>query len=98
MPGARCGLNPETPGSLPGAKAGAKPLSHPGIPQFFFNTAGGTQEKDQKHQVRQVKYILCTYLIFSMSRNLGAFVPLVLFWTPVFKLPLCELIQLIVSL
>ena len=69
----------ETPGSLPGPKAEAKPLSHPGIPQFFFNTAGGTQEKDQKHQVRQVKYILCTYLIFSMSRNLGAFVPLVSF-------------------
>ena len=28
MPGARCG----TPGSRPGPKAGAKPLSHPGIP------------------------------------------------------------------
>ena len=26
------GLNPETPGSGPGPKAGAKPLSHPGIP------------------------------------------------------------------
>ena len=25
------GLNPETPGLLPGLKAGAKPLSHPGI-------------------------------------------------------------------
>ena len=26
------GLNPGTPGSCPGPKAGAKPLSHPGIP------------------------------------------------------------------
>ena len=26
------GLNPQTPGSGPGPKAGAKPLSHPGIP------------------------------------------------------------------
>ena len=26
------GLDPGTPGSLPGPKAGAKPLSHPGIP------------------------------------------------------------------
>ena len=26
------GLNPGTPGSHPGPKAGAKPLSHPGIP------------------------------------------------------------------
>ena len=25
------GLDPETPGSCPGPKAGAKPLSHPGI-------------------------------------------------------------------
>ena len=30
MQGAR--LNPGTPGSHPGLKAGAKPLSHPGIP------------------------------------------------------------------
>ena len=30
------GLDPRTPGSGPGLKAGAKPLSHPGIPQFFF--------------------------------------------------------------
>ena len=27
------GLDPETPGSCPGPKAGAKPLSHPGIPE-----------------------------------------------------------------
>ena len=26
------GLNPRTPGSCPGPKAGTKPLSHPGIP------------------------------------------------------------------
>ena len=26
------GLNPRTPGLCPGLKAGAKPLSHPGIP------------------------------------------------------------------
>ena len=27
------GLDPRTPGSCPGPKAGAKPLSHPGIPE-----------------------------------------------------------------
>ena len=27
------GLDPGTPGLLPGPKAGAKPLSHPGIPK-----------------------------------------------------------------
>ena len=34
------GLNPRTPGSYPGPKAGTKPLSHPRIPQncvFFKN-------------------------------------------------------------
>ena len=29
-------LNPGTPGPRPGRKAGTKPLSHPGIPVFFF--------------------------------------------------------------
>ena len=28
------GLDPGTPGSCPGPKAGAKPLSHPGIPRL----------------------------------------------------------------
>ena len=28
------GLDPGTPGSLPGPKAGTKPLSHPGIPKI----------------------------------------------------------------
>ena len=27
------GFDPRTPGSRPGPKAGAKPLSHPGIPR-----------------------------------------------------------------
>ena len=32
------GLDPGTPGSCPGPKAGAKPLSHPGIPlESIFN-------------------------------------------------------------
>ena len=30
------GLDPGTPGSYPGPKAGAKPLSHPGIPCFVL--------------------------------------------------------------
>ena len=31
------GLDPGTPGSHPGPKAGAKPLSHPGIPVFVVS-------------------------------------------------------------
>ena len=30
------GLDPRSPGSRPGPKAGAKPLRHPGIPHFKF--------------------------------------------------------------
>ena len=30
------GLDPRTPGSCPGPKAGGKPLSHPGIPDSHF--------------------------------------------------------------
>ena len=29
------GLDPGTPGSCPGPKAGAEPLSHPGIPKLI---------------------------------------------------------------
>ena len=31
------GFNPRSPGSRPGPKAGAKPLSHPGIPYYSFS-------------------------------------------------------------
>ena len=34
------GLDPRTPGSRPGPKAGAKPLSHPGIPKSSYYEAG----------------------------------------------------------
>ena len=37
------GLDPETPGSHPGLKAGANPLSHPGIPEITLLNA--TQDK-----------------------------------------------------
>ena len=30
------GLDPKSPGSRPGPKAGTQPLSHPGVPIFFF--------------------------------------------------------------
>ena len=36
MQGARHGLDPRSPGSCPGPKAGGKPLSHPGCPLFLF--------------------------------------------------------------
>ena len=35
------GLDPGTPGSGPEPKAGAKPLSHPGIPKNSFNYSSG---------------------------------------------------------
>ena len=35
------GLDPGSPGSRPGPKAGAKPLRHPGIPQFVLYQDSG---------------------------------------------------------
>ena len=35
MQGPDVGLDPGSPGSLPGPKADAKPLSYPGIPKYF---------------------------------------------------------------
>ena len=32
------GFDPGSPGSCPGPKAGAKPLRHPGIPVFLFES------------------------------------------------------------
>ena len=37
------GLNPRTPGSGPGPKAGTKLLSHPGIPYIWVLDADSTQ-------------------------------------------------------
>ena len=38
LQGPRCGLNPGTPGSHPGPKGDAQPLSHPGVPVPLFQT------------------------------------------------------------
>ena len=54
------GLDPGSPGSRPGPKAGAKPLSHPGItpPALHFLKAGlatPSESNEQRHDVmRQV--------------------------------------------
>ena len=40
MPGADVELDLGTPGSRPGPKAGAKPLSHPGIPSHLHSETG----------------------------------------------------------
>ena len=41
------GLDPETPGSRPGPKAGTKPPSHPGIPDVLFILTTDTLERGQ---------------------------------------------------
>ena len=45
------GFDPGSPGSLPGPKAGAKPLCHPGIPQNNFN-----REKSSKIKLSRDKF------------------------------------------
>ena len=39
------GFDSRSPGSRPGPKAGAKPLRHPGIPNFFYNDSDLVSEK-----------------------------------------------------
>ena len=49
------GLDPRIPGSCPGAKAGTKPLSHPGAPItfFFYDSYTEKQRERQKHRQRE---------------------------------------------
>ena len=47
------GLDPGTPGSCPGPKAGAKRLSHPGIPTFIFLFMRDTQRERQRHRQKE---------------------------------------------
>ena len=49
------GLDPRTPGSHPGPKAGAKPLSHPGVPRRVF-----TMRKFFDSMVYQLLLSLCS--------------------------------------
>ena len=44
------GLDPRAPGSRPGPKAGAKPLSHPGCPKIHF------KNKDYNKRQRRTLY------------------------------------------
>ena len=50
------GLDPRTPGSRPRLKAGAKPLSHPGIPcmTFFASAQAGGQQVRITHNNDEV--------------------------------------------
>ena len=43
MQEAHVGLNPRTPGSRPGRKGGAQPLSHPGVPVQGFYQGSATE-------------------------------------------------------
>ena len=50
------GLDPGSPGSHPGPKAGAKPQRHPGIPNFFFKDfiyLLVTEREKQRHRQRE---------------------------------------------
>ena len=59
------GLNPGSPGSCPGAKAGTKPLSHPGIPKIFeiFNYKNNIM----KLETCSLHISTCFYYLFLSS-------------------------------
>ena len=47
------GLDPGTPGSHPGLKAGSKPLNHPGVPEIemIMLSEISQSEKDDYHLI-----------------------------------------------
>ena len=47
------GLNPGTLGSHPGPKVGAKPLSHPGIPDCIYLFMRDREREKQRHRQRE---------------------------------------------
>ena len=51
------GLDPGTPGSHPGPKAGAQPLSHPGIPQTWSFLIRSLKPQNNKGQNLYIKII-----------------------------------------
>ena len=53
------GLDPGSPGSGPGLKAGAKPLSHPGIPKVHF-LAWPTVSDNGKHMSPKNEFLFTT--------------------------------------
>ena len=55
------GLDPGTPGSHPGPKAGTKPLSHPGIPFPTVFKLGAIAETFYKYANRKLLF-WCTRL------------------------------------
>ena len=51
------GLNPGTPGSRPGPKAGTKPWSHTGIPNYLVLSTYGTSTQKDLILVKPLKKI-----------------------------------------
>ena len=66
------GLDPGTAGSRPGLKAGAQPLSHPGIPNFSILKNDNYLEKFRFIKVNcfLCQGVLMSYLRFSQRHSL----------------------------
>ena len=63
------GLDPGTPGSRPGPKAGAKPLSHPGIPGDFPSSVCIHISGVRGFEKSRVVFIPCSYDVISARRQ-----------------------------
>ena len=51
------GLDPRTPGSQPEPKADTQPLSHPGVPRFFFfNMRTGSKKLMSDSKSKTLKF------------------------------------------
>ena len=65
------GLDPRTPGSCPGPKAGAKPLSHPGIPEFgmYFEDKAGMWEKKEPRMMSRLLFKVLGKLQYHLLKG-----------------------------
>ena len=81
-------LDPGTPGSRPGPKADAQPLSHPGVPQIklFYHSLSPITERETEVQrlVIFINYAARKYLNLDLNLGLQSSLP-GLFLPPVSK-------------
>ncbi|XP_048964385.1 tetratricopeptide repeat protein 23 isoform X5 [Canis lupus dingo] len=83
------GLDSGTPGSCPGPKAGAKPLSHPGIPQKD-NVYKNMQESKETHISNHLDEIVAAVSVTPRKKIQNKLPQTALFQPPREKLHLCE--------
>ena len=70
------GLDPQTPGSCPGLKAGAKPLSHPGVPNTAHLKKNRNFQSMPWHQLRRISSFADYLYQYMQGKLMGRMLPI----------------------